>query len=88
VRRWTRSEYVPPELVLLPAIDDSWSDELKDAIAVQNATFVTGVCPVCRAEAEQYVDLDEPERRHCVWRHDRDCPALRDGELEGGGESA
>jgi hypothetical protein len=87
VRRWYRTAYTPPELVLLPAIDDEWSDELKDAVAVQNATFVTGVCPVCHAEAEQWIADDEPEVRHCVWRHAADCPALLDGELEPGGEA-
>jgi hypothetical protein len=68
----------PKALFVLPAIPDEAPAAVKNALAIRNQCSVEGHCPACDAEPELY--LDQHGIHHLVFRHDEDCPCLRDGE--------
>lgn len=67
-------------LFVLPSIPDELDEAVKDGLAIRNACAVEGRCPVCGVEPELRVTRELPRVVHLVFRHEDDCPVLRDPE--------
>lgn len=66
-------------LFVLPSIPDDAHVDLKNALALRNRCATEGRCPVCGTVPE--LTWDEKGRLgHLTFRHDDDCPVLRDDE--------
>jgi hypothetical protein len=63
-------------LFLLPSIPDDAPEALKNAIGLRNQCAVEGRCPACGALPEPW--RDEHGLDHLTFRHDEDCPVVRD----------
>jgi hypothetical protein len=66
--------------MLLPAIRDDYSDELKDALAIRNAASTNLECPACDSYVEGLPIVPGTVNR-LTMRHDDGCPATNDNIL-------
>ena len=84
-----------PTLLVLPSIPDGLDEATKSGLAIRNACAVEGRCPACGVEPELAPDPEFDGLSHLTFRHEDDCPVLRDDpawqqmweEHMGGGES-
>jgi hypothetical protein len=67
-------------LFVLPSIPDDAPEALKDGLAIRNACAVEGRCPVCGVEPDLVADRKLAGVWHLVFRHEDECPGLRDPE--------
>lgn len=80
-RRYRKRIRQSPTLFVLPGIGDDLPVELKDALAVRNATDMNGCCPRCGAEPEREDGtpfdgtIEVGTVTHLYFRHEFDCPA-------------
>jgi hypothetical protein len=65
-------------LFVLPSIPDDAPVELKNALALRNRCATEGRCPACGTVPD--LEWDEHGLGHLTFRHDEDCPVLRDEE--------
>lgn len=65
-------------LYLLPSIPDDSPVEIKNGLAIRNACAIQGRCPACGTVPD--LTLDQHGIWHLTFRHDYDCPCLRNGE--------
>ena len=67
-------------LYVLPAIADSLDPEIKNALAIRNATSTSGICPDCGATGRSHRNPGEPENVwHITFAHEPECAVLADG---------
>jgi hypothetical protein len=71
-------------LCILPEIPDDAPEILKNALALRNACATEGRCPSCGTTPDLL--FDGHGIGHLTFRHDDDCPALRD-DLSYGGQA-
>ena len=66
-------------LYVLPNIPDDAPEDVKNGLAIRNATNVAGVCPSCGATGEIHRDTDHDGVWHIVFEHESECRAFTDG---------
>jgi hypothetical protein len=65
-------------LFVLPSIPDALDEATKSGLAIRNACAVEGRCPACGVEPELARDPEYPALLHVTFRHEDECPVLRD----------
>jgi hypothetical protein len=65
-------------LFVLPSIPDDAPAHAKNALALRNRCATEGRCPACGVVPD--LERDGDGILHLVFRHEDDCPVLRDDE--------
>ena len=65
-------------LFVLPAIPDDATPELKNALAIRNASATEGACPCCGVVGEVTPHAQLDWVWHYTFRHEAWCAALTD----------
>jgi hypothetical protein len=65
-------------LFVLPEIPEDASEAFKNSLAIRNVCATEGKCPSCGAIGELYADKRSRGLFHIVFRHEDECPVLRD----------